>query len=366
VACTKYIQEPSTTSSVTVENGKPARAQRRPPAQAKRQRRTHSYALAGPSTAAPPPPTANMPTDRDIELNILNLKEDSFGQGSNWSTSNFTTPREPAYESHRPGRFARFVDSFKRDPRVVAPSRAARDRLSFGLGEEPYRDDDGDTDEASHHDNRGIRHFDIKAANLSTASTALARELKGRHLQMIAIGGSIGTLLRLRSFVSFFSFCRQRTDVEVHKTDCSVCLFGCHPNCPHGSCGLPCTAGARHAEAERTSSPVVCRGLIPISLQERAFSLHRARHSTRAGQPLCCSRMPSLVPCSIARCKLSENLRLLFQWRAHSRHSRLGFLTRPGVSRWDGSESSPGEFQLIGCLSNCDAVMRCNGSWSYR
>jgi len=36
------------------------------------------------------------------------------------------------------------------------------------------------------------RNFDAKLAAYNTANTALVRRLKGRHLQMIAIGGSIG------------------------------------------------------------------------------------------------------------------------------------------------------------------------------
>lgn len=38
------------------------------------------------------------------------------------------------------------------------------------------------------------RYYDLRAANAKTANTALARELKGRHLQMIAFGGAIGKL----------------------------------------------------------------------------------------------------------------------------------------------------------------------------
>lgn len=49
------------------------------------------------------------------------------------------------------------------------------------------------------------RHYDIRAANVKTASTPLARELKGRHLQMIAFGGSIGTGLFVASGQSLHS-----------------------------------------------------------------------------------------------------------------------------------------------------------------
>lgn len=45
----------------------------------------------------------------------------------------------------------------------------------------------------------GERYYDLRTANSRTAGTLLARELKGRHLQMIAIGGSIGTGLFVAS-----------------------------------------------------------------------------------------------------------------------------------------------------------------------
>lgn len=38
----------------------------------------------------------------------------------------------------------------------------------------------------------GDNRYDLVAASAKTANTALARELKGRHLQMIAFGGAIG------------------------------------------------------------------------------------------------------------------------------------------------------------------------------
>lgn len=37
--------------------------------------------------------------------------------------------------------------------------------------------------------------YDVRRAAVQTANTSLVRRLKGRHLQMIAIGGSIGECL---------------------------------------------------------------------------------------------------------------------------------------------------------------------------
>ncbi|KAI6777265.1 hypothetical protein HG530_001210 [Fusarium avenaceum] len=48
------------------------------------------------------------------------------------------------------------------------------------------------------------RYYDLRAANAKTANTALARELKGRHLQMIAFGGAIGTGLFVASGGSLY------------------------------------------------------------------------------------------------------------------------------------------------------------------
>lgn len=74
----------------------------------------------------------------------------------------------PSYESdmRSNGVFARVVDSFKRDPHQHATPKGV-------VGA------DG-------------KVFDVETAAAATAESPLARKLKGRHLQMIAIGGSIG------------------------------------------------------------------------------------------------------------------------------------------------------------------------------
>ncbi|OBT97650.2 glyceraldehyde-3-phosphate dehydrogenase 1 [Pseudogymnoascus verrucosus] len=66
----------------------------------------------------------------------------------------------------------RFADSFRRDPnrRTINPAINSTNQYN--------------------HDGA----LDAHKAVLATANTALARKLKGRHLQMIAIGGSIGEL----------------------------------------------------------------------------------------------------------------------------------------------------------------------------
>ncbi|KAK1781438.1 general amino-acid permease [Copromyces sp. CBS 386.78] len=91
------------------------------------------------------------------------------------------------------GTMSRFVDSFRRGDGTI------NDNIDL--------DDDNNTSShgySSHsisRDHGGTRYYDLRPGNskTNTPSSLLARELKGRHLQMIAIGGSIGTGLFVAS-----------------------------------------------------------------------------------------------------------------------------------------------------------------------
>ncbi|KAF7960470.1 hypothetical protein EAE96_000150 [Botrytis aclada] len=93
-------------------------------------------------------------------------------------TTTHTGSREAYMADSKAPWSTRFVDSFKRDPNaaVTKPSQRGLDGLESN-----------------------VSGFDHRAAAEATANSGLARELKPRHLQMIAIGGSIGTGLFVTS-----------------------------------------------------------------------------------------------------------------------------------------------------------------------
>lgn len=111
-----------------------------------------------------------MPYETDIEMDSVGPTDmKSLGQGSS-----FTVRERPATASRVPSTAFQatlhdIFDSFRRDSNGYVNAVPS-----------------------SSHSNGGSRYYDLKSANARTANTSLSRDLKGRHLQMIAIGGSIG------------------------------------------------------------------------------------------------------------------------------------------------------------------------------
>lgn len=121
-----------------------------------------------------------MAPNRDVgPSNVEAAKEDSLTHGSSYSM------REPDYDDRPPPRFHRFINSFKPDTNsTFFPS----DHLS-----------QVNSSTATARGRGGAYYYDLHLAAVESANTGLARKLKGRHLQMIAIGGSVGTGLFVAS-----------------------------------------------------------------------------------------------------------------------------------------------------------------------
>lgn len=143
-----------------------------------------------------------MASDHDeLELNqVLTFKDDTQSlahgesetiNGASWASTTrlpmygwFSAGNGSRFGRAKRGRLRRWADSFRRDPDGrMTPDHAFVGRNSIDL------------DDMEH---QGRNYYNLRAANYRTAHPLLAKELKGRHLQMIAIGGSIGEYLFAR------------------------------------------------------------------------------------------------------------------------------------------------------------------------
>ena len=96
------------------------------------------------------------------------VDDDMYGTEKSFGRASQNSDYYGESSVHQAGIAMRVLDSFKRDP-----SSSMLPKGGSGI--------DGTI-------------YDVEQAAANTANSPLARRLKGRHLQMIAIGGSIGML----------------------------------------------------------------------------------------------------------------------------------------------------------------------------
>ncbi|KAK4663950.1 histidine permease [Podospora pseudopauciseta] len=175
-----------------------------------------------------------MTLDRDIEMSQLDRTR-SLAEGSSFTVRGQSRASDPDHHHHHhhhhyhhhhhnhhphntvgvgaggmKARVGRFIDTFRREH----PDNVRyHDDPNFALHVTDPEGGPGDSPTTTRTTNgfgsasgvavvrqhNGERYYDLRTANSRTAGTLLARELKGRHLQMIAIGGSIGTGLFVAS-----------------------------------------------------------------------------------------------------------------------------------------------------------------------
>jgi amino acid transporter len=106
---------------------------------------------------------------RTAALPTMTYDDDMYGTEKSFGRGSQASDYYGEASVHRDGIGRRVIESFKRDP-------------NFNMTPKGSLGADG-------------KVFDVESAAQNTANSPLARKLKGRHLQMIAIGGSIGMLL---------------------------------------------------------------------------------------------------------------------------------------------------------------------------
>lgn len=112
--------------------------------------------------------------------------------------------------SHTPSHYVQsWVNSFRRDPgRRITPATVVHgvgsskrsSTIAGGSSRGGGNSGSGGSSREEKERHIGGHYFDLHAANVNTANTQLSRELKGRHLQMIALGGTVGMVSLLSLF----------------------------------------------------------------------------------------------------------------------------------------------------------------------